>query len=246
MLIWLTRQVLALRKAFSGRFTPHQLAGAVALGVLVGLVPHGNLLAIALIVAVVLLNVNHALVAVTAVPIAFAAAHVDPLSHRVGAILLSDPDLQPLFMRLYELPLVPWTDINNSVVLGSLLIGVMAVLPTYAVTLPLFKSWTRRHAATDHPPLPPAESAEAIPEGVLEVIDHPLEPHELERVGEGEMAAFETQIDVIRLKHPPETLASVPRAEKPQPRDDDASAEVNEALRYLVHRARQAREGKAA
>jgi hypothetical protein len=38
----------------------------------------------------------------------------------------------------WQLPFVPWTDINNTVVLGSLLIGLAALLPIFLLTYPVF------------------------------------------------------------------------------------------------------------
>ena len=41
--------------------------------------------------------------------------------------------------QAWALPLVPWTDLNNTVVLGSFLIGVVALLPIFCLTLPFFR-----------------------------------------------------------------------------------------------------------
>ena len=60
MFFWLYRQIQTIRKALGGRDKPEELAWAVALGVWIGLVPKGNLVALALIGLVLLLRVNHA------------------------------------------------------------------------------------------------------------------------------------------------------------------------------------------
>jgi hypothetical protein len=42
--------------------------------------------------------------------------------------------------------LVPWTAFNNTVVLGSTLIGLGLLLPVYAITRPIFNKFAPRWA----------------------------------------------------------------------------------------------------
>lgn len=128
-----------LRKAIAGRRFPHQLAGGVALGVLLGIIPHGNLLALFVLVAVLCFRVNHALMATVAILVSFSATRLDSYSHSVGETLLTHPTGHRLATQAWELPVMPWTDLNNTVVLGSFVIGLAAVLPIYFATLPIFR-----------------------------------------------------------------------------------------------------------
>ena len=61
MIFWMVKLLNSLRRAIEGRKHPHQLAWAVALGLLLGVVPHGNLLAFALVILVLSLKINHRL-----------------------------------------------------------------------------------------------------------------------------------------------------------------------------------------
>jgi uncharacterized protein (TIGR03546 family) len=54
----------------------------------------------------------------------FVAWALDPLFHAVGSAILGAPALRPLFTALYNMPIVPFTRFNNSVVMGS---GVIAL-----------------------------------------------------------------------------------------------------------------------
>ncbi len=138
MLVFFVKQVLNLKQAILGRREPHQLAWGVALGLLLGLVPHGNLLALLVLFAILSLAVNHGMAAVAAVAMSYFAVRLDPQSHAVGNYLLTHPDLASYWAAAWQWPFVPWTDINNTVVLGSFVIGVAALIPTYLVTYPLF------------------------------------------------------------------------------------------------------------
>ncbi len=139
MVIFSLKLLNNLRKAIAGRKFPHQLAGGVALGVLLGVIPHGNLLALAVLITILCFRVNHAMVGVVAIVISFVAARLDDYSHSIGEAVLTNPTGNQIATAAYGLPLVPWTDLNNTVVLGSFVIGVAAVLPIFMLALPLFR-----------------------------------------------------------------------------------------------------------
>ncbi|QDV69500.1 hypothetical protein Poly24_32160 [Rosistilla carotiformis] len=150
MIIWLYRQIQGVRKALAGRDNPEELAWAMALGVLLGVVPKGNLTAVMLVFLVLILRVNHAMAAVTAVAVSFAAVLLDPFTHQMGQWVLEQPALQSLYTWSWQQPLIPWTDLNNTVVMGSLLFGLMMLFPTYSLTLPMFRAIaTRPSEATE-------------------------------------------------------------------------------------------------
>ncbi|QDV87734.1 TIGR03546 family protein [Stieleria magnilauensis] len=128
-----------VRKAIAGRRFPHQLAGGVALGVLLGIIPHGNLMALIVLATLLCFKVNHALMGVVAIAVSFVATRLDPYSHQVGEYLLTHPSGSQWAAQAWSLPVVPWTDLNNTVVLGSFVIGSLSVLPLFAICLPLFQ-----------------------------------------------------------------------------------------------------------
>lgn len=139
MMLWTIKQLSAVRQAMAGRKYPHQLAWAVAFGLLLGVVPHGNLLALVILCVVLSLKLNHAMAALTALVVTFVAARLDPYSHQIGEFVLTHPQLGKGAEVLWQLPLVPWTDLNNTVVMGSFLIGVVALLPVFALAYPIFR-----------------------------------------------------------------------------------------------------------
>ena len=139
MILWTVKLVGMIRRAIAGRKYPYQLAWAVAFGLLLGIVPHGNLLAVGLVIVVLSLRLNHAMAALTAVGASFLATRLDPASHTVGEFLLTQPKFAELAGTAWALPMVPWTDLNNTVVLGSFTIGIVALLPIFMVTYPIFR-----------------------------------------------------------------------------------------------------------
>src|SRR5213076_946198 len=63
------------------------------------------------------------------VPVGFL---LDPVFDRIGhTLLVETPALMPLWTALYNMPVVPLTNFNNTVVLGSLVCAVAFWSPLY-------------------------------------------------------------------------------------------------------------------
>ena len=127
--------------------TPRQMAFGLALGVLVGLVPKGNLLAIGLMMLLCSLRVNLGVGLATVFATSWAGMLLDPITHRIGEFLLKSDVLKPLWETMYDTALLPWTDFNNTVVLGSFVLGAGAFLPLYFLSRPIFGLLTPRLVA---------------------------------------------------------------------------------------------------
>jgi uncharacterized protein (TIGR03546 family) len=57
---------------------------------------------------------------------------LDPLFHQFGLFLLTGVSaLQGVWTSLYNAPLVPYTKFNNSVLMGSLIVSLLAFYPVY-------------------------------------------------------------------------------------------------------------------
>ncbi|MHC4403028.1 MAG: TIGR03546 family protein [Planctomycetota bacterium] len=128
------RPLRLVRRLFTAQATPRRLSLGFALGMVIGLVPKGNLIAVSLVVILLATRVNLVAGAIGVVLFSWVAALLDPLSHRIGHALLGAGFLQPTWATLYDLPLVPWTAFNNTVVLGSLLLGLWLFYPVYRLS----------------------------------------------------------------------------------------------------------------
>jgi uncharacterized protein (TIGR03546 family) len=137
MLLFIFKIYRTLRRAIAGRRYPSQLAWAIALGLMLGFVPHGNLVALTLLLVFLCLNINHAAMGLTALAASFFAWRLDPYSDQVGQVVLQNESVANFATRAWQWPLVPWTDLNNTIVTGSLLIGTAALLPVFAILYPL-------------------------------------------------------------------------------------------------------------
>jgi uncharacterized protein (TIGR03546 family) len=111
--------------------TPRQIAAGLALGAALGLTPLVSAHNLVVFALACLLNVSFGafLLGWTVfVPAGFA---LDPLFHRIGMALLEAPALTGFWTASYNTPVVPLTNFNNSVVLGSFVSWVVLWLPMY-------------------------------------------------------------------------------------------------------------------
>lgn len=119
----------SLVSALNSEGTPFQVAAGIAMGACLGLTPIGNLHNVVVVLLAMILNVSLAgfsLGWALFVPVGFA---LDPLFDRVGNALLGNPSLAPLWTSLTNAPVMPFTNFNNTVVLGSFVCWLVAFVP---------------------------------------------------------------------------------------------------------------------
>jgi uncharacterized protein (TIGR03546 family) len=130
----LVKLIQSLIGALHSEGTPGQLAAGLVLGSFLGLTPLLNLHNALIFAALVLLNISFAggmLGWAVFVPVGFL---LDPLFDWIGHHLLLAESLRGLWTTLYNTPIVPLTNFNNTVVLGSLVFAVLFAVPFFFLT----------------------------------------------------------------------------------------------------------------
>jgi uncharacterized protein (TIGR03546 family) len=130
----LVKLIQSLIGALHSEGTPGQLAAGIALGSIIGLTPLMNIHNAIVFAAIVLLNVSFAggmLGWALFVPIGFL---LDPLFDSIGHALLMAPSLRGMWTSMYNTPVVPLTNFNNTVVLGSLVFALILLVPLFFAT----------------------------------------------------------------------------------------------------------------
>ena len=112
--------------------TPTQIAAGIALGAVLGLTPLMNVHNAVIFALILVLNVSFggALLGwAVFVPLGFM---LDPAFDRIGhSLLMETPALTPMWTWAYNTPVVPYTNFNNTVVLGSFVSWLVLVLPVF-------------------------------------------------------------------------------------------------------------------
>jgi len=127
----LIRLIQKLVATLNSEGTPAQVGAGLAIGTVFGLTPLMNLHNLVVLACVMVFNVSFPAVMLgwfAAVPLGFA---FDPLFDAVGLSLLDTLTLNPLWTAVTNAPVLALFDLNNSVVLGSLVCWIVAVIPLY-------------------------------------------------------------------------------------------------------------------
>jgi len=130
-MLTLLKLIQSIIKTLHSDGTPGQVAAGIAIGSVLGLTPLLNFHNLFIFSLVVLLNVSFGgamLGWALFVPVGFL---LDPLFHNIGLELLQAPALRPLWTTLTNTPLVPYTDFNNTIVLGSFVAWLVLAVPIF-------------------------------------------------------------------------------------------------------------------
>ncbi|MEK7858745.1 MAG: TIGR03546 family protein [Elusimicrobiota bacterium] len=121
----------SLLLSLQGDEDPRHVAAGFALGAAWGLVPKGNLFSVLFILFFFFFRVDKGMAMLSALFFTAVGYLLDAPAHAIGSSLLHAGALAPLWTWLYGLPIVPWTRFNNTVVLGSLVLGLLFFTPLY-------------------------------------------------------------------------------------------------------------------
>lgn len=129
--------------ALNSNRNPSELARALSFGFLLAILPAGNLLWLGIFLSVFFLKVNRVAVLFLMVLLRPLQMLTDPIFEPLGYWLLNLPLLRSFWIFLYNVPFVPFTDFNRSLVTGSLAGGLLCFFPLYGAGLGLLKLYRR-------------------------------------------------------------------------------------------------------
>jgi uncharacterized protein (TIGR03546 family) len=121
----LLRQFFSFLKMLNSETGHNQIAAGIACGFILGMTPALSLQTLLVFLIVFFFRVQFGAAALAAFFFKFVAYLLDPAFHAVGSSVLEMPALQGLFTSLYNMPIVPLTRFNNTIVMGS---GVVTIL----------------------------------------------------------------------------------------------------------------------
>lgn len=104
---------------------PGEVAAGVALALWAALIPSGSPLFWAVFLIIFFVKVNQALALLALAVLTPLAALSDPLLHSLGYTLLTHETLHGMWVALYEVPLMPLTRFNDTVVMGGFAAGLL-------------------------------------------------------------------------------------------------------------------------
>jgi uncharacterized protein (TIGR03546 family) len=124
---WITKFVAGL----NANTRPGEIAAALAFGFLLALQPGMTIPRIAFLAFAFMLKINMAALFLSLFLFALVSPAFDVPVDLLGGYILTLPPLQNFFTTLYNMPLVPYTRFNDTLVMGGLAGGLILWLPLF-------------------------------------------------------------------------------------------------------------------
>ena len=129
----------AFASSVKGFDSPSQLAIGLTFGMVIGMIPKDSLFPYTILVVALLTNANLLTLILSTITFSWISPLLDPLTHKIGLWVLTFDPFEAFWVQCYQLPIVPWTRLENTVVMGSLALGLLVALPVFAISYQLFE-----------------------------------------------------------------------------------------------------------
>lgn len=144
------KQLFAFIKLLNSDVGSNQIAAGIAAGLVLGFSPILSLQTLVVFTTVFVFRVQIGAAFLAAFFFKFTAYLLDPVCEPIGAAILEASSLQATFTSLYNMPLVPLTRFNNSVVMGSAAVSFALVIPTFFIAKFLIAKYREKILARFH------------------------------------------------------------------------------------------------
>jgi len=131
------KKIAKFIKALNGNLGKDQIAAGFAWGLLLGLIPAGSFFWIVFFVVSFFFKHHHWSKILFMTLIKVFLGLINPLLDMAGWEILHLAFLQQFLTFLYNIPLVPLTRFNNTLVAGALVCGLLLWVPVFLLTRPL-------------------------------------------------------------------------------------------------------------
>ncbi len=116
------KQIFAFIKLLNSDTGTTSLAAGMTCGFILGMTPVLSLHSLLIFMILFFFRIQIGAALVTAFFFKFIAFLLDPVFDMVGRNVLEMQSLEPFLTKLYNMPLIPFTRFNNSIVMGSAVI----------------------------------------------------------------------------------------------------------------------------
>ena len=110
---------------------PWEIAAGIAFGFLLALQPGMTVVRLIILALVFMLKINMPALFFSLLLFGLASPVLDVPSDLLGGFVLGLPFLKGFFAMLYNMPLVPYTRFNDTLVMGGLVLGILAWVPVF-------------------------------------------------------------------------------------------------------------------
>jgi len=129
----LLKQLFSFFKLLNSDTGTNSLAAGLASGIIFGFAPMISLQALLLLLVIFFFRVQLGAALLSAFFFKLVAYTIDPITDSLGRSILENSSLRPIFQQMYNVPLVPLTRFNNSIVMGSAILSLILVIPLFFI-----------------------------------------------------------------------------------------------------------------
>jgi uncharacterized protein (TIGR03546 family) len=129
----LIKQLINLIKLLHSDSGQNQIAAGLAFGVFLGFAPFFSIQTVFVLFIVFIFRVQLGAAFLSAFFFKFVAYLLDPVADPIGRALLETESLRPLWTQMYNVPILPMTRFNNSIIMGSFAISIILCPVLYFV-----------------------------------------------------------------------------------------------------------------
>jgi uncharacterized protein (TIGR03546 family) len=140
----LLKQIFGLLKLLNSDTGTNQIAAGIAAGFVLGMTPSFSLQTIIIIFLILIFRIQIGAVFLSAFFCTFFAYILDPVFVAVGNHVLEMDILKDTFIMLYNLPIIPFTRFNNSLVMGSGIVAFLLSPIVFLLTKVLIKKYREK------------------------------------------------------------------------------------------------------
>ncbi len=125
------RLVMKVLKALNSNEAPWQISLGIIFGSVLGLTPLLSLHNLVVLFLALLINLNISMMIVSCALFSLIAYALDPLFHQVGFAILTSQSLEGLWTQFFSCPISLLANLNNTIVMGSLISTLVAAVPLF-------------------------------------------------------------------------------------------------------------------
>jgi uncharacterized protein (TIGR03546 family) len=121
----LLKQLFGFFKLLHSENGNNQIAWGIALGFILGMTPALSLQSLLVFLLLFIFRIQIGAAFIAAFFFKFVAFLLDPIFNLIGASVLGIGSLQDIFTTLYNMPIIPFTRFNNTIVMGSAIVSII-------------------------------------------------------------------------------------------------------------------------
>lgn len=137
----LLKQLFGFLKLLNSDTGTYQLASGLALGIVLGFSPFLSLQTLLILTLVFIFRIQIGAAFLSAFFFKFIAYLIDTPADYLGRWVLEAEALRPIFTELYNMPIIPLTRFNDSIIMGSAIIGFLLAIPGFFVFTRLIEKY---------------------------------------------------------------------------------------------------------